>query len=142
PNGFVGRTRAAIAAGERAGPRSFVALAVDGSPRFGHLVVTDAEDARAAVRIARRNGYEFIKAYSNLTPVAFAALATEARAQGVGLVGHGAAEVGLPAQLAAGQALVAHAEEFFYACFPPPPDDDPHAAPADTEIARAVALLR
>ena len=33
PHHFVGRTRATIEAGERAGPRTLVALAVDGSPR-------------------------------------------------------------------------------------------------------------
>lgn len=142
PNSFVGRTRAAIEAGEQAGPRAFVALVVDGSPRYGHLVVADAEDARAAVRLARRNGYGFIKAYNNLSAPAFAALAAEAKAQGLGLVGHGVAEVGLRGQLEAGQSLVAHAEEFFYAFFPPPAGEDPNAAPDEDGIDAAIDLLR
>lgn len=142
PNSFVGRSRAAIEAGERAGPRAFVALAVDGSSRYGHLVVSDADDARAAVRIARSNGYGFIKVYSNLSAGVFAALAAEAREAGIGIVGHGVAEVGLPGQLAAGQSLVAHAEEFFYAFFPLPDGADPNAAPDEREIASAVELLR
>ena len=142
PNGFIGRTRAAVADGERAGPRAFAALAVDGSPRYGHLVVTDADDARAAVRVASSNGYEFIKAYSNLSAGAFAALAQEARAHGIGIVGHGVADVGLPGQLEAGQTLVAHAEEFFYAFFPQPAGGDPNAAPGDDQIDAAIALLR
>jgi hypothetical protein len=84
-NSFVGRTRAAVADGEVAGPRVLVALAVDGSPRYGHLVVTDEDDARATVRVAKANGYDFIKLYNNLSPAAFEALAREARAQGIPL---------------------------------------------------------
>jgi hypothetical protein len=142
PHHFVGRTRAAIEAGERAGPRTLVALAVDGSPRYGHLVVADADDARAAVRIARSNGYGFIKVYNTLPAAAFAALAAEAGEQGIGLVGHGVADVGLRAQLEAGQSLVAHAEEFFYTFFPIPAGEDPNAAPDEDRIALAVDLLR
>lgn len=142
PNAFVGRMRTAVAAGELAGPRAFVALAVDGSPRYGHLVVRDAGDARAAVRLARANGYDALKLYNNLAPEAFEALMAAARAAGLPVVGHGVSEVGLRRQLEAGQALVAHAEEFFYAFFPPAPDDDPHAAPDPARIEAAVALLR
>lgn len=142
PNSFVGRTRASVASGERAGPRSFVALAVDGSPRYGHLVVADADDARAAVRIARSNGYDFIKVYNNLAARAYQALVGEAAAHGIGIVGHGVEAIGLARQLEAGQSLVAHAEEFFYTFFPQPPADDPNAAPDDREIEAAIALLR
>ncbi|MDH5832843.1 amidohydrolase family protein [Luteimonas kalidii] len=141
-NSFVGRTRAAIANGERAGPRAFVALAVDGSPRYGHLVVADVDDARAAVRVARSNGYDFIKVYNNLPADAFSALLQEARVHGIPVVGHGVADVGLERQLESGQALVAHAEEFFYTFFPQPAGDDPNAAPDDREIEAAIGLLR
>jgi imidazolonepropionase-like amidohydrolase len=141
-NSFVGRTRAAVADGEVAGPRVLVALAVDGSPRYGHLVVADEDDARATVRVAKANGYDFIKLYNNLSPAAFEALAGEARAQGIPLVGHGVTEVGLRRQIEAGMALVAHAEEFFYTFFPEPPKDDPTAAPDEARIGEAIALLR
>ncbi len=141
-NSFVGRTRAAVAAGEIAGPRVFAALAVDGSPRYGHLVVADAEDARATTRVARANGYDFIKVYNNLSAEAFSALAREARVQDLPLVGHGVTAVGLQAQLEAGQPLVAHAEEFFYTFFPQPPEHDANAAPDAGAIDDAIALLR
>lgn len=141
-NSFVGRTRAAVAAGEQAGPRSFVALAVDGSPRYGHLVVRDADDARATLRVAQANGYDALKLYNTLSPEAFEALMAEARAAGLPVVGHGVTAVGLQRQLEAGMALVAHLEEFFYAFFPPAPDDDPDAAPDPAQIEAAVALLR
>jgi len=45
PNSFVGRMRHAVANGESVGPRILAALAVDGSPRYGHLVVADAGGA-------------------------------------------------------------------------------------------------
>lgn len=141
-NSFVGRTRGAVAAGELAGPRSFVALAVDGSPRYGHLVVRDADDARATLRVAQANGYDALKLYNNLSPDAFEALVSGARAVGMPVVGHGVTEVGLRRQLEAGMALVAHLEEFFYTFFPPAPDDDPNAAPDPAQIEAAVALLR
>ena len=52
------------------------------------------------------------------------------------------AEVGLRGQLEAGQSLVAHAEEFFYAFFPPPAGEDPNAAPDEDGIDAAIDLLR
>lgn len=141
-NAFVGRMRAAVAEGDLAGPRAFVALAVDGSLRYGHLVVATPADARATVLVAKANGYDFIKAYNDLSAEVFDALVKEGHAHGIPIVGHGVSAVGLRRQLEAGQALVAHAEEFFYAFFPAPPDDDPNAAPDLHLIDEAIALLR
>ncbi|MFC3714048.1 amidohydrolase family protein [Sphingoaurantiacus capsulatus] len=141
-NAIVGRTRAAIARGDTPGPRLFAALAVDGSAQFGHLVLPTPEIARDAVRVAKANGYEFIKVYSNLTPEVFAALVIEARAQGLAVVGHNVEKIGLERQVAGGQAMVAHLEEFLYGFFKLPEGADPQAAPADSEIARAVAFLK
>lgn len=142
PNSFAGRMRHAAASGDSAGPRILAALAVDGSPRYGHLVVDSAEDARAAVQLASRNGYDFIKVYNNLSAPAFAALAQEVQRQGIGLIGHGVQAVGLRRQLEAGQSLAAHAEEFFYAFFPGAEGEDPNAPPGEDQIRRAVELLR
>jgi hypothetical protein len=141
-NSFAGRTRIAVNKGEAPGPQIFTALAVDGDPQYGHLVVKTPEDARAIVGIAKANGYSFIKVYTNLPADAFAALAGEAKAQGIGIVGHNAKAVGLAKQLAAGQAMVAHVEEFFYGFFPEPPADDQNAPPADVRIADAIALVK
>ncbi len=141
-NAFAGRTRIAVNAGEVPGPQIFTALAVDGDPQYGHLVVRTPEEARAIVGIAKTNGYSFIKVYNNLSADAFMALADEARRRGVGVVGHNVKAVGLAKQFAAGQAMVAHVEEFFYGFFPEPPADDPHAPPADADIAAAIALAK
>lgn len=142
PNVMVGRTRAAVAAGDLPGPRLFVALAVDGSPRYGHLVVATPEAARWAVRLASANGYDFIKVYNNLSPEAFAALVAEGRAVGLPVVGHSVDSMGLERQIAGGQVMIAHLEEFLYTFFRLPEGADPQAAPDDAEIARAVDFLR
>ena len=141
-NAFAGRTRIAVNKGAVPGPHIFTALAVDGDPQYGHLVIKTPEDARAIVGIAKANGYSFIKAYTNLSAGAFAALAEEAEAQNIGIVGHNVKAVGLARQLAAGQAMVAHVEEFFYGFFPEPSADDPNAPPDDARIADAIALVK
>jgi len=41
---------------------------VDGSPEYANLFVTTPAEARAAVQLARTNGYDFIKVYDNLLP--------------------------------------------------------------------------
>lgn len=141
-NAFAGRTRSAVNRGEVPGPQVFTAFVVDGDPQYGHFVVRTPEEARAIVRLAKTNGYSFMKVYTNLSAEAFAALADEATRQGIGVVGHNVAAVGLAKQLAAGQAMVAHVEEFFYGFFPEPPADDQQAPPADTRIADAIALAK
>ena len=141
-NSFVGRLRLAIERGEVTGPRAFAALAVDGSPDYGHLVLRSEDDVRAAVRLAVTNRYDFLKVYNNLAPEIFAALVREGRAAGLPVVGHGVTKVGLAKQIESGQVLIAHAEEFFYTYFPPAREDDPNGAPPESAIADAVALLR
>lgn len=142
PNAIVGRTRAALAAGELPGPRLFAALAVDGSPHYGHLVVPSPEAAGWAVGLAKANGYDFIKVYNGLSPAAFATLVREGRAAGLPVVGHGVETVGLERQIAEGQVLVAHLEEFLYAFFRLPGDGGQDTVPDEAEIARAIAVLK
>jgi len=139
---FAGRTRIAVNRGEVPGPQIFTAFVVDGDPQYGHFVVRTAAEARAIVGLAKANGYSFIKVYTNLSAEAFAAVAEEAKAQGVGVVGHNVAAVGLAGQFAAGQAMVAHVEEFFTGFFPAPPTDDQQAPPDDARIVDAIALVK
>lgn len=141
-NAFAGRTRIAVNRGDVPGPYIFTAFVVDGDPQYGHFVIRTADEARAIVRLAKANGYSFIKVYTNLSAEAFAALADEAQAQGMEVVGHNVAAVGLAKQLAAGQAMVAHVEEFFTGFFPEPPAEDQQAPPDDAQIADAIALVK
>ncbi|MBO9663988.1 amidohydrolase [Dokdonella sp.] len=140
-NAFMGQVRPAIHEGRRPGPHVYAAFVVDGSPRYGHFAVTNADEARWIVRLAKRNGYEFIKVYNDLSPEAFAALIEEGRAQGLPVVGHGVTRVGLRRQLDAGQLMVAHLEEFLYAFFVDPGQDPGDAAPDVQRIPAAIELL-
>jgi hypothetical protein len=86
-------------------------------------IVTDPDAARAVVRAAKNNGYDFIKVYNRLSAPVFEAIAGEAAAQGLPVVGHGVRSIGLPKALFEGQVMVAHAEEFYYTAFAYKPDD-------------------
>jgi len=138
---FVDQLMPLLNRGERPGPHVYAALRIDGTPEYGQLVVKSAEQARWAVRIAKTNGYRFIKVYNNLSPGAFAAATDEARKQGLGLAGHHLEQVPLATELDGGQFLVAHLEELIYALFKSP-DNDPLAPPPDSVIDEAVALLK
>jgi GNAT superfamily N-acetyltransferase len=139
---FVGITAPAAIAGRIPGPHIYNAFVVDGSPEYGHLTVTTPAEGRAAVRIARTNGYRFIKVYVGLKPDVFAAVADEARRQGLPVVGHGVTSVGLRRQIALGQVLVAHAKEMFYTFFSRPGEPQTDAPPPRALIAEAVAWAK
>lgn len=104
-----------IAKGKVIGPRMALASMINGGdPNNGGRIVSTAIDARQAVRSAKAEGYNFIKAYSHLNIESFKALIDEAEKQGLKVVGH------LP-DVFKGQtenafiphfSLVAHAEEF------------------------------
>lgn len=137
--GFVARVRPRANRGEIPGPQVDAAFIVDGSPRYAHLFVETPEQARAAVGIAKTNGYRFIKVYNDLSAEAFAALVREARGQGLPVVGHGVTSVGLERQIEAGQSLVAHAEEFLYTVLHEASSD---VLPSDAKVQRTAAWLR
>lgn len=128
--------------GELPGPHAYLALRVDGTPEFGQLVVTSPAQARAVVSLAKTNGYDFIKVYDNLAPEVFQAFIDEGRKQGMPVVGHGVTRVGIERQLAAGQLMVAHAEEYLYTVFFPAGADVGNTAPRLAQIPAAVAFTR
>ncbi len=140
-NAFMGQLRPAVNEGRVPGPRIHAALQVDGTPRYGQFVVITPQDARDTVRLARANGYSFIKVYNTLAADTFQALAEEGRAQGLPVVGHTVESVGLERQAAAGQLLVAHTEEFLYSTFADP-DAAPGSAPDPAAIPAAIAFLK
>jgi imidazolonepropionase-like amidohydrolase len=117
PAGFVDHIRESIDSGAVTGPQIFFAFMIDGSAAIGRFYVRTPEQARAAVLVAKANGYSFMKAYNNLTAAEFDAIVDEGRRQGLPVIGHGVRAVGLPKALFEGQVMVAHAEEFFYTAF-------------------------
>lgn len=141
-NGFVGRTKPRANQAEIPSPHVYTAFRIDGSPRYGSFVVTTPDEVRAAVRLAKANGHDFIKVYNDLTPAVFGALVDETRQQRLPIVGHGVTAVGLRRQLAAGQLMVAHAEEFLYTVFDIDGRQDENAAPDDAQIPAVVELVK
>jgi len=104
-----------ITKGKVIGPRMAIAPMINGGdPNNGGRIVNNASDARQAVRSAKAEGYNFIKAYSHLNIESFKALVDEAQKQGLKVVGHipdsfkGKTEEAFVSNFG----LVAHAEEF------------------------------
>ena len=104
-----------ITKGKVVGPRMAIAPMINGGdPNNGGRIVNTATEARQAVRSAKAEGYNFIKAYSHLNIESFTALVDEAKKQGLKVVGHipdafkGQTEKAFIPHFG----LVAHAEEF------------------------------
>lgn len=96
--------RKSIEAGKLLGPQFWVA-----SPQFtgrkdvNAQVVTTPDEAQAAVKLAADNGYDFIKLTLFITPQVFDAIMAEAVRQGIRVIGHVDARVGVARALKAGQ---------------------------------------
>ncbi|MFJ2743682.1 amidohydrolase family protein [Streptomyces sp. NPDC087440] len=88
--------RRKISAGTLLGPRFVIASPiVDGPPSIwakdtglSVLEVADAKAARATVRSVKREGADFVKVYSRLSPEAYYAIADESKRQGIPFAGH------------------------------------------------------
>ena len=131
-----------VSRGAIPGPHTYVGFLVDGSTDYNGFVIKTPAEARAIVGLAKTNGYDFIKVYVGLSPDVFSALADEGRRLGMPLIGHGVYAVRLERQLAEGQVLVAHAEEFFYTFFTPPGVEESDTPPDPSRIPSAVALVK
>ena len=140
--GFVDTIVPAVNRGAIPGPHVYTSFMVDGSPDYNGFVIKTPAEARAIVGLARSNGYDFIKVYVGLSPDAFSALAEEGRRMAMPLIGHGVYAVRLERQLAEGQVLIAHAEEFFYTFFTPAGVEEIDTPPDPSRIASAVALAK
>lgn len=100
-----------IIKGKVIGPRIALAFLIDGTTSGS---ANTPEDGRQTVRIAKAQGYEFIKVYSHLNAETFKAIIDEASKQQMKVVGHipdvfrgKLQDVFIP-----GFDMVAHAEEF------------------------------
>jgi imidazolonepropionase-like amidohydrolase len=95
-----------VEAGRIVGPQLWLA-----SPQFtgqedvNSRVVTTPEDARKAVKEMADLGYDFVKLTLFITPPVYDAIVSEAKRQGIRVVGHVDPEVGVARALAAGQQI-------------------------------------
>lgn len=140
--GFVDSIVPAVNRGAIPGPHVYTSFLVDGTTDYNGFVIKTAAEARAIVGLAKTNHYDFIKVYVGLASDVFSALADEGHRRGMPLVGHGVTAVRLERQLAEGQVLVAHAEEFFYTFFTPPGVEETDTPPGPSRIPSAIALVR
>ncbi len=106
------RLRRRIARGEVPGPTLFTT-----GPFLNRPLVTTPAEVERAVVAQRRAGYDFIKLHGELSREAYARLVETARREGIRVVGHVPANLGIEAVLAARQPLIVHAEEYLYAYF-------------------------
>jgi imidazolonepropionase-like amidohydrolase len=108
-----------VADGKLLGPRMIVGTAfVDGNPPLhpGSMAVSNPEEAREAVRYAKRRGIDFIKVYVTLSRPSYFALADEARKLDIPFAGHVPALVGAIEAAAAGQKSEEHLYGALEAC--------------------------
>lgn len=116
---FVDQTMRDANDGRLPSPHIYVGFMVDGTPQYGNFIVRTPEEARWLVRLAKTNGYNFVKVYTDLSPECFDAIVAEAKQENLAVIGHSVLRVGLKHQLDAGQVMVAHTEEFLYTVFSP-----------------------
>jgi imidazolonepropionase-like amidohydrolase len=76
-----------IIKGDVIGPRIALALLIDGGDASG-IIANTPPDGRQTVRIAKAEGYDFIKVYSRLNIETYKAIVDEAAKQGMKVVGH------------------------------------------------------
>ncbi|MGN6490696.1 MAG: amidohydrolase family protein [Agriterribacter sp.] len=76
-----------IIKGEVIGPRIALAFLIDGGDGSGNIANTPS-DGRQTVRIAKAQGYEFIKVYSHLNIETYKAIVDEAKQHGMKVLGH------------------------------------------------------
>ncbi|WP_433546840.1 amidohydrolase family protein [Streptomyces sp. CA-294286] len=108
--------RERIEAGTLLGPRFVIAgPIIDGPPSiWAHdtglpvIEVADARSARAAVRRVKREGADFVKVYSRLSPEAYAAVADESRAQDIPFAGHCPDTLPMATAATSGQRSIEH----------------------------------
>ena len=95
-----------VIAGKIVGPQLWVASPqLTGRPSENAMVVTSGPQARAAVRKAVADGYDFIKLTTDINAEVYDAVADEAKQRGIRVVGHVEPEVGVVRALVAGQQL-------------------------------------
>jgi imidazolonepropionase-like amidohydrolase len=102
-----------IIKGNVIGPRIALAALINGGDGDGRIANTPS-DGRQTVRLAKADGYDFIKVYSDLNVETFKAIVDEAKIQGMKVVGHipNAFQGILAEAFVPNFSMVAHAEEF------------------------------
>lgn len=97
--------------GEIVGPRMVLGSPIVDGPKpvwQGSIAVSNADQAREAVRKIKKDGYDFIKVYSLLSREAYYAIADESKKLGIRFEGHVPHSIGLVEAMNAGQHSAEH----------------------------------
>lgn len=130
----IDRLSARIQKGELPGPTVYSTGPItDGEPPsiVGVRVVTNAEQAKAAVHDDKSHGYVGIKPYSRLTLEAYRAIVLAAAAESLPVMGHLPSAVPLEEAIHSHQASIEHAESLIADIQPNPAEADKKT---DTEL--------
>lgn len=131
------RARSQINAGKMLGPTDYVAGTIIASQPLGEgyaVVAASPEDARRIVRQQAACGYDFVKIHNQLTQPMFDAVASQAHALGMDLVGHVPHNITLDHALhVGGMRTTEHLKGFLIDQTLLPSDEDYGAALADTQ---------
>ena len=102
-----------IIAGRTPGPQLWVASPQFAGKKYDNgVVVTTPDEARAAVRKAKADGYDFVKLTLFISRPVYAAITDEARKAGIRVVGHVDDSVGVARAIEAGQ-QIEHLDNYF-----------------------------
>jgi hypothetical protein len=106
------RIREEIAAGQLIGPTIYV-----GAPSVNDPKLT-FEGGMEIVDNARRDGFDFIKVYNELSSAGYRGLLLRGAQMGLPIVGHVVRSIGVEGTLGSGQRGIVHMEEYLYTFFP------------------------
>lgn len=112
----VRRWRAAISDGTLVGPRiAAVGGVVDARiTTIGTIVVRNEDEARHAVELLKRDGYDFVKPYNDLSTDSYRALTAQARRLGIPVAGHLPYTVDARTASDAGQRSIEHLTNLWF----------------------------
>ena len=112
----VQRWRAAIETGELVGPHiAAVGRVVDARPTtIGTILARDADEARRAAEAVKRQGYDFLKPYNDLTSETYGALVAHARRLDIPIAGHLPYAVDASSAADAGQRSIEHLTNLWF----------------------------
>jgi len=114
-----------ISDGSIIGPQIFTTGAIlDGNPPIfsdESVALSTKDEAKSIVAKQKKDGYDFIKVYNNLTNDLLIAITEEADKQGIAVIGHLPRKDGrkqaLQSSLKHGLKMIAHGEEYFFTFF-------------------------
>ncbi len=133
--------RGLIRNGKTLGPSMYVTgpLLAGVKQRWRHVLVETPDSAIKVVSAEARAGYDAVKVYDGLSMATYRAIVSQAAREGLTVVGHIPAEVGLDSVLAAKQRSIEHLDQIITAASRAPHDANDSVAIAETakKIARA-----